>query len=86
MRNAQTLSSLPFGQPAPQIDAGAKTPWYVTRCLRGRGTSAQRRSINTSCVITTAVVPSRQSLFSTYPILPPPGSTSRDSATAGRPA
>jgi hypothetical protein len=22
MRNAQTLSSLPFGQPAPQIDAG----------------------------------------------------------------
>jgi hypothetical protein len=39
--------------------AGASAPWQVTRCLRGGGTSAHRRSIKTSFVITTAVVPSR---------------------------
>ncbi len=62
-------------------DAGANTPWYVTRCFRGFGTSAHSRSISTSFVITTAVVPSRQRFFSAYPIRPSASSTSRDAAT-----
>jgi hypothetical protein len=65
------------------LDAGANTPWYVTKCRRGGGTSAHSRSISTAFVITTAVVPSRQRCFSAYPIRPSASSTSRDSATAG---
>jgi hypothetical protein len=50
---------LPRHHLRPQPDAGASAPWQVTRCLRGGGTSAHRRSIKTAFVITTAVVPSR---------------------------
>jgi hypothetical protein len=41
-----------------RLAAGANTPWYVTKCRRGRGTSARNRSISTPGSSATAVVPS----------------------------
>jgi hypothetical protein len=58
---ATVASTIPRGRnPA----AGASTPWYVTRCRRGRGTSAHSRSISTCGSSTTCVVPSFQPFVS----------------------
>ncbi len=53
-----------------RLAAGASTPWYVTRCLRGLGTNASNRSIRTAAVNTARVVPSDHLFFSSSLIRP----------------
>jgi hypothetical protein len=65
-------------------NAGAKTPWYLARCARGRGTSPIRRSTSSWGENRNAVVPSRHGRLSRSSSLPSSSSVRRSVAIGGR--